>query len=328
MLRTLPPAPPRKGRGDSDLLRVRKERVSPPSLGRGRGWGAQHESMCTSPVLRKNRTLLTRAILYGIIIGFCVLFLVPIFGACSIAFRLNKDIIREGFWVLPRPPTLKNFIYVFSEGKVQAFFTNTVIVTTFATGLSVLMGFLTGYAFGKLHFKREHLLYVIVIAGMFFPPQVVLIPLFKLFNAFHLLDSLAALVIVHVGFGIPICTLMMSNFFRDIPDELRQSAMIDGCNEWRILFEIMLPLSKPAITALAILQFTWIWNDFLWPLVLIKTETRMTIQMGIMQLRGQYGLAWGNQAAACLIATIPTLLIFLFMQKYFIHGLTMGAVKE
>ena len=163
---------------------------------------------------------------------------------------------------------------------------------------------------------------------MFFPPQIVLIPLFKLFNAVHLLDSRAALVIVHVAFGIPICTLMMSNFFRDIPDELRQSAMIDGANEWKILFRIMLPLAKPSLTALVILQFTWIWNDFLWPLVLMKTEAKMTIQMGIMQLRGQYGLAWGSQAAACLIATIPTLLIFLFMQKYFIRGLTMGAVKE
>ena len=279
-------------------------------------------------IMPRTRKVLTTIILYFIIISFCIIFLVPIFGAFSIAFRLNKQIIREGFWVLPNPPTLSNFLHVIREGKIQSFVNNTLIVTTFATGFSIFMGCLTGYAFGKLDFKGKNLIYVIVIAGMFFPPQVVLIPLFKLFNAVNLLDSLVALVIVHVGFGIPICTLMMSNFFRDIPDELRQSAMIDGCNDWRILFNIMLPLAKPSITALVILQFTWIWNDFLWPLVLIKTETRMTIQMGIMQLRGQYGLAWGNQAAACLIATIPTLLIFLFMQKYFIRGLTMGAVKE
>lgn len=278
--------------------------------------------------MQRNRKILTTTIVYMIILGTCFLFLVPIFGAFSIAFRVNKEIIREGFWVLPIPPTMSNFLHVIREGKVLKFFSNTVIVTSFATVFSILMGSLTGYAFGKLEFKWKYLLYIIVIAGMFFPPQVVLIPLFKLFNAVYLLDTLTALVIVHVGFGIPICTLMMSNFFRDIPDELRQSAMIDGCSDWRILFNIMLPLAKPAITALIILQFTWIWNDFLWPLVLMKTESKMTIQMGIMQLRGQYGLAWGNQAAACLIATIPTLLIFLFMQKYFIRGLTMGAIKE
>ncbi len=284
--------------------------------------------MAEQNVVRRKRNLLTTTILYVIIFGVCIVFLVPIYGAFSIALRPNKAIIREGFWVLPNPPTLSNFLHVIHEGKIQSFFSNTLLVTTLATVISIFMGSLTGYAFGKLDFKGKNLIYIIVIAGMFFPPQIVLIPLFKLFNAVHLLDSRAALVIVHVAFGIPICTLMMSNFFRAIPNELRQSAMIDGCHEWRILFSIMLPLAKPSLTALVILQFTWIWNDFLWPLVFIKTESRMTIQMGIMQLRGQYGLAWGNQAAACLIATIPTLLIFLFMQKYFIRGLTMGAVKE
>ncbi len=277
---------------------------------------------------RQKRHLLTTIILYVIIVALCIVFLVPIYGAFSIAFRPNKEIIREGFWVLPNPPTVSNFLHVITEGKIQTFFNNTIVVTSLATALSIFMGCLTGYAFGKLDFKGKYFIYIIVIAGLFFPPQIVLIPLFKLFNAMHLLDTRTALVIVHVGFGIPICTLMMSNFFRDIPNELRQSAMIDGANEWIILFKIMLPLAKPSLTALVILQFTWIWNDFLWPLVLMKTESKMTIQMGIMQLRGQYGLAWGNQAAACLIATIPTLLIFLFMQKYFIRGLTMGAIKE
>ena len=277
---------------------------------------------------RQKRSLPATIILYIIILALCVIFLIPIYGAFSIAFRPNKEIIREGFWVLPNPPTLGNFLHVITEGKLQTFFNNTLVVTSLATVISIFMGCLTGYAFGKLEFKGKALIYIIVIAGLFFPPQIVLIPLFKMFNAMHLLDTRTALVVVHVGFGIPICTLMMSNFFRDIPNELRQSAMIDGANEWKILFKIMLPLAKPSLTALVILQFTWIWNDFLWPLVLLKTESKMTIQMGIMQLRGQYGLAWGNQAAACLIATLPTLLIFLFMQKYFIRGLTMGAIKE
>jgi multiple sugar transport system permease protein len=284
--------------------------------------------MSQQSTAKRRRHPLVTIILYLLILAICVVFLVPIYGSFSIAFRPNKEIIREGFWVLPNPPTAINFLKVITEGKIQKFFNNTLFVTALATVISIFMGSLTGYAFGKLDFKGKYFLYIIVIAGMFFPPQIVLIPLFKLFNAVHLLDSRAALVIVHVAFGIPICTLMMSNFFRDIPDELRQSAMIDGANEWKVLFRIMLPLAKPSLTALVILQFTWIWNDFLWPLVLMKTESKMTIQMGIMQLRGQYGLAWGSQAAACLIATIPTLLIFLFMQKYFIRGLTMGAVKE
>ncbi len=271
---------------------------------------------------------LKRAVIYLVILLLCLIFLIPVYGAVTTAFRLNKEIIHEGFWVLPSSLTFENFQNVLSDGKLLGFLRNTFLVTGTATVVSIALGCLTGYAFGKLEFKGSGPLYLVVIAGMFFPPQVVLIPLFKLFNTLHLLDTVWALILVHVGFGLPICTLMMTNFFKDIPDALRSSARIDGCSDWVILRKIMLPLAKSSITALVILQFTWIWNDFLWPLVMVKSESKMTIQMGIMQIRGQYGLAWGNQAAACLLATIPTLLLFIFMQKYFIRGLTMGAVKE
>lgn len=258
----------------------------------------------------------------------CALFFVPIYGAFTTAFRLNQSIIREGFWAFPLPPSIDNFVTVWKEGVIQLFLINTVVVTVSATVISIVLGCLTGYAFGKIGFRYDTFVYIAIVAGMFFPPQIVLIPLFKLFNSLNLVDRTIALVFVHVGFGLPICTLILTGFFKDIPDSLRQSAMLDGCNEWQILFRIMLPLARPALTALIILQFTWIWNDFLWPLILIKTEARMTIQMGILQLRGQYGLAWGNQAAGALIATIPTLLLFIFLQRHFIHGLSMGAVKE
>ena len=263
-----------------------------------------------------------------LVVLLCVIFLIPIYGAFTTAFRLNRDIIAEGFWTFPSNPTIGNFLTVWRDGKIKMFLLNTVFVTVSATVVSIFLGCLTGYAFGKLSFRGSNLLYILVVAGMFFPPQIVLIPLFGLFNRLKLLDQVISLVIVHVGFGLPICTLMMTNFFKDIPTSFRQSARLDGCNDWQVLFRIMLPLARPSITALLILQFTWIWNDFLWPLILIKSEPRMTIQMGILQLRGQYGLAWGNQAAGSLIATIPTLLLFIFMQRHFIHGLSMGGVKE
>jgi ABC-type glycerol-3-phosphate transport system permease component len=264
----------------------------------------------------------------GLIVVICLLFFIPIYGAFTTAFRPNTEIIKNGFWAFPAPPVLDNFITVWEGGKIQMFLVNTVVVTVLATVISIFLGSLTGYAFGKIGFKGDRWLYILVVAGMFFPPQIVLIPLFKLFNSLNLLDTLISLILVHVGFGLPICTLMMTNFFRDIPASLRQSAMLDGCHDWQILFRIMFPLARPSLTALVILQFTWIWNDFLWPLILVKSEYRMTIQMGILQLRGQYGLAWGNQAAGALMATLPTLLLFIFMQKHFIHGLSMGAVKE
>lgn len=276
----------------------------------------------------KHNDKIIKGLIFTFALFFCLLFFVPVYGALTTAFRLNRDIVHEGFWSLPLPPVIDNFIAIFKNGKIFLFLRNTVIVTLMATLFSIGLGCLSGYAFAKLSFKRSNILYMLIIAGMFFPPQVVLIRLFKLFDGIGLIDTLAALIIVHVAFGLPICTLMMTNFFKTVPTSLRYSAMIDGAGEWRVLAQIMMPLTKPALTALCILQFTWIWNDFLWPLILIKSENFMTIQMGVMQLRGQFGLAWGTQAAACLIATIPTLAIFLFFQRHFIRGLIAGAVKE
>jgi multiple sugar transport system permease protein len=241
---------------------------------------------------------------------------------------LNHEIVQNGFWVFPNPPRFDNFIDLWQDKKIQFYLVNTLLVTFSASVISIFLGCLTGYAFGKLNFKFSRILFIVFISGMFFPLQIVLIPLYRFFSSIRLLDTLLSLIVVHIGFGIPVCTLIMTNFFRTIPDELRSAAMIDGSNDWRILFVIIMPLAKPSLTALGILQFTWIWNDFLWPLILIQSERKMTIQVGVTQLKGQYELAWGSQAAACLLATIPTLLIFIFMQRHFIRGLTMGAMKE
>ena len=162
---------------------------------------------------------------------------------------------------------------------------------------------------------------------MFFPPQVILIPLFRLFNNFGLIDTLWPIFLVHTALGIPICSLLMRNFFSTIPAEVREAAILDGANEWQILTRIAVPLSLSALVVLATLQFTWIWNDFLWPLIFTQSDEKRTIMIGIVNLRGQYTVAWGVQGALSLIASLPTILIFLFFQRYFIKGMSMGAVK-
>jgi len=127
--------------------------------------------------------------------------------------------------------------------------------------------------------------------------------------------------------GIPICTLLMRNFLMSVPDALRESALVEGVSEWRILLFVVLPISLPALAVLATLQFTWIWNDFLWPLIMVQSDEKRTIMLGLVFLRGQYSVAWGIQGALALLASLPTLLVFLFFQRYFISGMTMGAVK-
>jgi ABC-type glycerol-3-phosphate transport system permease component len=142
-----------------------------------------------------------------------------------------------------------------------------------------------------------------------------------------LYDTLWPMIIVHSAYGLSLCTLVMRNFFDKVPDELLEAALVDGASHPRILWSIALPLSRPALGALATLQFTFIWNDFLYPLIFTRSEAAQTIMVGILSLGGQYSTAFGAQAALSIIASLPTLLVFFVFQKQFIKGLTAGAVK-
>ncbi len=269
-------------------------------------------------------------LLFLILTTAAIIFILPVYGIVVTSLKSVADVSTGGYWNLPPNPTLDNYMRVLDPegGNLIQFLWNSLKLTIPASLISIALGILAGYGLAKYSFPGNGTLFVFLVAGMFLPPQIALIPVFRMMNQLGLYDTLWSVILVHSAFGIPICTLVMRNFFQTVPDALREAAFIDGANEYQIFGIIMLPLTLPALAVLATLQFTWIWNDFLWPLILIKSEPRMTIQMGILQLRGQYGLAWGNQAAGSLIATIPTLLLFIFMQRHFIHGLSMGGVKE
>ena len=254
-------------------------------------------------------------------------FLAPTAGVLLSSIKTTRDIALGQLWTVPDALYLGNFTEVLSNPSVHRYMVNTVLVAVPATIASIALGVLAGYVFAKLPFRSSELLFLAVISGMFFPPQVILIPLFRLFNSIGLIDTLWPIIIVHTALGIPICTLLMRNFFSTVPTALREAAILEGANEWQVLMKVALPLSLPALAVLATLQFTWIWNDFLWPLIFTNSDEKRTIMIGIVNLKGQYTVAWGVQGALSLIASVPTLVVFLFFQRYFIKGMTMGAVK-
>ncbi len=255
------------------------------------------------------------------------LFLAPTVGVLLSSVKTTRAIAFGDLWSLPDQLYLGNYTEVLSNPAVHRYFLNTLIVTVPATIASTALGVLAGHVFAKLPFRGSNALFLIVVSGMFFPPQVILVPLFRLFNGLGLIDTLWPIILVHTALGIPICTLLMRNFFATVPNALREAAIIEGANEWQVLTRVSLPLSLPALAVLATLQFTWIWNDFLWPLIFTQSDDKRTIMIGIVNLRGQYTVAWGVQGALSLVASLPTLIIFLLFQRYFIKGMTMGAVK-
>jgi ABC-type glycerol-3-phosphate transport system permease component len=268
-----------------------------------------------------------RAALLLCLIVLAVLFLAPTAGVILSAFKTTRDIALGDLWSLPDTLYLGNFAEVLSNPAVKVYFLNTLLVTAPATVASITLGILAGWVFAKLPFRGSEALFLVIVSGLFFPPQVILIPLFRLFNQLGLIDTLWPMIIVHTAMGIPICTLLMRNFFAAVPNALREAALVEGVNEWQVLTRVALPISLPAIAVLATLQFTWIWNDFLWPLIFTQSDDVRTVMLGIVFLKGQYSVAWGVQGALALLASLPTLIVFLFFQRYFIRGLTMGAVK-
>jgi len=255
------------------------------------------------------------------------IYILPALGVILTSFKLNAEIARDGLWSLPEMLHLDNYREVWVNGHIGLYMRNSFLVTIPATFFSILLGVLTGYVFSKLPFRGSEALFIFVLAGMFFPPQIVLIPLFRFYNTIDVYDTLWPMIITHTAFGIPICTLVMRNFFSSIPMAIREAAIVDGANEWQILTRIMLPVSLPALAVLATLQFTWIWNDFLYPIIFTQSDTARTIMVGLISMKGQYSVAYGAQGAMAIIASIPTLMIFIFFQRYFIRGLTLGAVK-
>lgn len=268
-----------------------------------------------------------RGAAFAILLSLAILFLLPTFGVILASIKTTREITLGGLWSFPASLYLGNFAEALSNPSVHGYFVNTLLVTVPGTIVSTALGVLAGYVFAKLPFRGSNTLFLVIVAGMFFPPQVILVPLFRLFNGMGLIDTLWPVFIVHTALGIPICTLMMRNFFATVPTALREAAILEGASEWQVLTRVVLPLSLPALAVLATLQFTWIWNDFLWPLIFTQSDDKRTIMIGIVNLKGQYSVAWGVQGALSLVASVPTLLVFLFFQRYFIKGMTMGAVK-
>jgi multiple sugar transport system permease protein len=277
---------------------------------------------------RRRRRPTPSAVLIGAALTvFTLGYLAPVAGVVFTSLRSDADIAREGLWAMSSDLSVRNYLEVWFAGNARRYMWNTLLVTLPATAISITLGSLCGYVFAKLRPAGTELLYVVIVAGLFVPPQILLVPLFRMFNTVGLYDTLWPMIIVHSAYGLSVCTLVMRNFFSHVPDELREAAIVDGAAEPLVLLRVILPLSRPALAALATLQFTWIWNDFLYPLVFTRSDSMRTVMVGVLTLQGQYSVAYGAQAAMSVVASLPTLVVFLVFQRQFVQGLAAGAIK-
>lgn len=263
---------------------------------------------------------------YVLLTLFMLVVLIPIWGLLMSTFKTDTEIITSPFG-LPESLSLDNFRAAWSMGKFNIFFKNSVIVTSVVVISSVFLSTLSGYAFGQLPLPGRKLLFPLMLIGYMVPFEAVIIPLYNWMNFLGLRNTYWAMILPQIGLSVSFGTLWMSSFFENAPQELIDAATIDGCDRWKTLWLILWPLAKPATTTLVVLIFMWTWNEFLLALVMVQTEAMRTLPVGLAFFQGKYTSSLSLMAAGAIIVALPTILIYILFQRFFIRGMLGGAIK-
>ena len=258
-----------------------------------------------------------------------IVWLLPLSAAILISIRSLADINSGNFYGWPEKFSLvENYSQIFKLTPMLQYFFNSVIITIPTVIGTLILSSLAGYALAKHNFRGNFLIFALFIAGNFVPAQILMIPVRDLTLKFGIYDTKMGLILFHTAFQTGFCTFFLRGFIKELPHELVESARIDGASELRIFWNIILPLVRPALAALAVLEFTFIWNDYFWALVLVQGDEARPVTLGIQALQGRWTSFWHLVAAGSIVAALPPVLLFFMLQKHFITGLTLGAVKE
>ena len=264
--------------------------------------------------------------IYLILIIIAAAMLIPFLWMLSASIKTDREVFQMNPFVwIPENPRWSNYVDIWTKIPFATFVKNTVFLTIVVTILQLLTSSFAAYSFAKLEFKHKNLLFMAYIATIAMPWQVYMVPQFIMMRGFGLNDKLLAMICLQAfsAFGV----FLMRQFYMGIPDSLCEAARIDGMSEYSIYAKIMLPLSKPAISTLTIFTFVNTWNDYLGPLIYLKTEQKKTIQLGLKMFIGQYSSEYGLIMAGSVLSLIPVLIVFLCLQKYFVEGVANTGVK-
>jgi multiple sugar transport system permease protein len=256
-----------------------------------------------------------------------ILWLLPLLGVAFTSVRPASDLASGNYFGWPSSFAWQNYVEVFQNTPMWQYIKNSFYVTIPTVIGAVAISCMTGFALGIYKFRANLLVFFLFVAGNFVPFQILMVPVRDMTSQLNLINTYTGLVLFHVAFQSGFCTLFMRNFIRALPRELIEAARVEGVSEFQIFWHIVLPLMRPAIAALSVLIFTFIWNDFFWATVLTTKAEVQPITAGLSSLNGQWVAAWHLVSAGSILAALPPVAMFFLMQKHFIAGLTLGAVK-
>ena len=272
------------------------------------------------------KAVLGKVIVYVILILIALIMILPFLWMLSASIKSDREVFQMNpFVFIPENPRWSNYVDIWTKIPFAKFVENTVFLTIVVTLLQLLTSSFAAYSFAKLHFRHKNGLFLAYIATIAMPWQVYMVPQFIMMRKMGLNDKLLAIICLQAfsAFGV----FMMKQFYEGIPDDLCEAARIDGMSEYRIYSSIMLPLSKPALSTLTIFTFVATWNDYLGPLIYLKTQEKKTIQLGLKMFISQYSSDYGLIMAGSVLSLIPVLIVFLILQKYFVEGVASTGLK-
>ncbi|HEX5689840.1 MAG TPA: carbohydrate ABC transporter permease [Roseiflexaceae bacterium] len=274
-----------------------------------------------------------RVLTYAVLVLFAAFYLMPIYVLLVTALKSFDEVSLDHMWALPRHFSLQSFRDAWFGNAESAIpgigqnFRNSLLLTIPATIISSVLGSMNGYVLAKWKFPGADVVFPAILFGMFIPYQAVLIPLVATMQRLGLYGTLPGLIFVHVIYGIPITTLIFRNYYAGVPTELVEAARIDGAGILGVYRQVLFPVSLPGFIVVMIWQFTSIWNEFLFAIVLMSNPAIQPITVALNNLAGSFSVQWNIQMAGALLAAVPTLLVYIFLGRYFLRGLLAGSLK-
>jgi len=273
----------------------------------------------------------------GILSLFSLFWVLPILFTILQSFRPYGDVLKNGPVSFPHHLTFSNYYNALVESKMWRFFFNSVEVAVPAVVITLFLASMIAFVLSRYESKFSVPLLMLFTAGNLLPPQLLFIPLFRLYLKIPvphfinsngvLYDTQIGLILVHIAIQVGFATFVLTNFLRTIPKEISESALVDGANVWNHFFRIILPLLRPALASLGVLMTTWIYNDFFWSIVLLKSGNKRPITAALSNLQGEFNTDYDLLAAGAVLAFIPTLIVFFALRRHFVGGLTLGSTK-
>jgi len=258
--------------------------------------------------------------------GYAAMVLIPLLLVVSNALRPTREIFKNPMG-LPTSISFDSFVKAWGQANFNVYFVNSLMITVASVLLATSVAALAGYMLGRYTFTGSRFLSSFFLAGLMLPFRLAIVPLFLLLNKMGLIDNRMGLIFVYAATGIPFSIFILSSFFRQLPQELSEAARIDGAGEITIFGKIMLPLVRPALATVVVFQFVPLWNDFFFPLILLRSTNKWTLPVGMTRFFGEFQADWSTLFAGLIITTLPLVIIFLLATKQIIAGLTAGIGK-